>query len=355
MEPSNRPTTQPWDPPALPPVQTSPVRVSGPGLGRIGIFVGGCLVLLAAAAVALGAPARGTTIDPVADPGWSMAGAPSLHGGVFGGRGLRGGVHGGITITAISGPNLSLATDNGWTRTIDASGATITRDGATIQLSELQVGDNIGLREQRNADGTYTITRIAVLPDRVAGVVSEVGDSTFTVRLADGSTLTIAITSSTTYSLGREATTKDALRVGLQVVAAGTEDGGTFTATRVHLAQAFVAGIVTAKNGSTLTIAIGDGTTRTVNVSGSTTYQVRGVENAGLDDIAVNSAVVARGTLNADGSLDATAVASGLGRGFGFGFGGGGKGHGPLGGIFGGGDAPAPDAAPGDGSTDGTS
>jgi uncharacterized protein DUF5666 len=264
----------------------------------------------------------------------------------------------GITITAISGSNVSLATENGWTRTIDASGATITKNGAAAQLSDLKVGDSVGLRERRNDDGTWTVTQIIVVPARVAGVVGDVSDSSFTVRLSDGSTTTIAITSSTTYTLGREAATKAALASGLQVVVEGDESGGTFTATEVHLAQARVGGIVTAKTGSTITVAIGDGTTRTINVGSSTTYRIAGVTNPGLDDIAVNAAVVAVGKLNADGSLDATVVASGTGRGgFEFDFGGG-NGRGGHGGPFGFGfgpfgDVPGPDASPD--TSDGTS
>jgi hypothetical protein len=359
MEPNRPSTTELWEPPdpgaaeetavATP---TTRVRPAGPGLARISVFLGGCLILLGAAAAAFAGSAPATSgsagtgaVAPAA------AGAPSLHGGLFG-HGLLGG---GITITAISGSNVSLATENGWTRTIDATGATITKDGAAAQLSDLEVGDSVGLREQRNDDGTWTVTQIVVVPARVAGTVGDVGDTSFTIRLPDGTTKTITLTAATTYTLGREAATKAALQSGLHVVVAGDESGGTFTATRVHLAQPRVGGIVTAKTASTITVAIGDGTTRTINVDSATTFRVAGVENAGLDDIAVNSAVVATGTLNADGSLDATAVASGNGRKFDFGFGfGGGKGRGPGGPGFGPfGVAPAPEASPD--TSDGTS
>jgi hypothetical protein len=347
MEP-NDPSRTPWEPPdlvtteeAASPTPTSRVRPAGPGLARIAVFLGACLILLGAAAAALAGSspsAAGSTAGAASD----VAAAPLLHGRLFG-RGIHGG---GITITAISGSNVSLATENGWTRTIDASGATITKNGAAAQLSDLQVGDNVALRERRNDDGTWTVTQIVIVPARVAGIVGDVGETSFTIRLQDGTTKTITVTASTTYTLGREAATKAALKSGLQVVVAGDEQGGTFTATAVHLAQAKVAGIVTAKTGSTLTVAIGDGTTKTVNVDSATTYRVAGVENAGLDDIAVNAAVVAVGTVNADGSLDATAVASGDLRrlGSGFDFGAKGRGHG-----FGFGFGPfgnTPDASP---------
>lgn len=369
MEPRERPTI--WSPPRLeadepaPPAPTTPVRASGPGPARIGAFIGGCAILLAAAAGALagsggpspsndGTSASGGTGAPAAAAqAWADGQARLLHAGRLGGA-----LGGGISISAINGSNVSLQTENGWQRTIDASGATITRDGATVQLADLEVGDHVGLHERRNDDGTWTVTQIVVVADRLAGVVADVGDSSLTVRLADGSTRTVTVTASTTYSLGREPATKDALEAGLQVLVAGEDDNGTFTASRVHLAAARLAGIVTAKTDSTITVAIGDGTTRTINVDSSTTYRVAGADNAGLDDIAVNAGVTAVGTLNDDGSLDATQVASGLrglrglgdfglgkGRGHGFGFG-------PFGDRV-----PTPDASPdasGD-SSDGTS
>ena len=55
--------------------------------------------------------------------------------------GMRGEMGNAITITAIDGTKLALETENGWTRTIDATGATVTKDGATVALSTLKVGD----------------------------------------------------------------------------------------------------------------------------------------------------------------------------------------------------------------------
>jgi len=98
--------------------------------------------------------AQATTIPghPELGPGWTAPGG--LHGTV-------GQVA--ITITKIDGSTLSLATTDGWTRTIDATGATITKGGQTIALTDLKVGDQINFREARQSDGSYKITTIVVV------------------------------------------------------------------------------------------------------------------------------------------------------------------------------------------------
>ena len=141
-----------------------------------------------------------------------------------------------ITITAIAGPNVSLATADGWTRTIAITATTtLTRAGQAITLADLTVGDHVRFQEVRNPDGTYTVSAIEVVVPRVAGRVT--------------------------------ATTSDSI-----------------------------------------TIQRADGTAMTVHVGSATTYQVRGLQNATLADISVGMLIVAQGTQNADGSLQALTV-----------------------------------------------
>jgi hypothetical protein len=284
------------------------------------------------------------------------------------GRGLRGGFAGSaISITAIDGTKLALATDNGWTRTIDASGATITRDGATSAVSALKVGDRIAFRETRGDDGTFTITAIEVIQPTAAGTVASVSGSTITVTLRDGSTQKVTVTSSTTYELAGAAATKDAVVAGAQILAKGTlGSDGTLTATSVRVAPAVTGGTVKETGASSITLTVRDGSTVVVKVSSATTYQVSGITSPTLADVKVGDVVMASGTRNADGSLTATIVRShaagvfggpgmGGGRG-GFegpgmggergGFGGRGMGGG-RGGFGGGGRGPvAPEASP---------
>ena len=309
-----------------------------------------------AAAASPGASGAAASPNPSGAPGkagdevWKVGGGPGL------GIGGRGTGPGRITITAINGAQLSLRTDNGWTRTIDASNAEIYRGETEIALSDLQVGDQIVFRGVRGIDGASTITRIQVLDPSVAGTITGITDSTVTVGLPDGTSRTIQTTAATTYTLGRETVSRDqALVAGNQLHAVGTRSGDTFTATTIHVAPATLGGEVTAKTASTITIADAAGATRTINVTTSTTYRIAGDDTPSLDDIAVGDRIAAQGTLRSDGSLDATIVAEGrFGKGpgpgapgkGGFGHRGGGHRGGP--GPHNGGDSqasPAPSAS----------
>jgi hypothetical protein len=103
------------------------------------------------------------------------------------------------------------------------------------------------------------------------------------------------------------------------------------------VAQAPVFGTVASKTATTIVVTTAVGKTVTVNVSAGTTYAVRGVAAASLADVAVGNRIAAQGTLNADGSLDATIVQTvtagqpGIGGGRrGFGGGAGGRGGLPV-------------------------
>lgn len=227
-------------------------KLDGPPIWRIAIVAGASLVLLASAALTMGAsrePSATTSAVPAAGAGSVLEPSSANLGGPWHEpengdmRGFRGpgfgiGRHGfgQITITAINGSNLSLKTVDGWTRTIAVSGSTtITRGGQEVAVGDLAVGDQIRFRQTRNADGTFTIAAIDVVLPHVAGEV-------------------------------------------------------------------------TAKTAATITVTQRDGTSATIHVASGTTYRVRGLATASLSDIAVGMFVAAEGTLRSDGSLSATAV-----------------------------------------------
>jgi len=100
--------------------------------------------------------------------------------------------------------------------------------------------------------------------------------------------------------------------------------------------QAPVVGTVASKTDTAIVVTTTAGKTVTVNVSAATTYSVRGIAAATLANIAVGDRIAAQGTLNTDGSLNATVVQSvnglvgpGGGR-RGFGGGSGGRGGQPV-------------------------
>jgi hypothetical protein len=73
-----------------------------------------------------------------------------------------------------------------------------------------------------------------------------------------------------------------------------------------------VAGTVTSKTGSTITLKQPDGASVTVHVNGSTKFRVRGVTGtASLSDVAIGMGLIANGEKNADGSLNADRVLAG--------------------------------------------
>ena len=179
---------------------------------RVGIVAGAAFLFVVGAVAAMGAsPSPSTGADPAASaaPGSSTApdssAAPNTtkpdgdHRGFGGfGRGDFGGFgrfgFRDITITAINGSDLSLKTDDGWTRTITVtSTTTITKGGATITVDDLAVGDQIVFAQDRAADGTYSVTAIKVVLPSVVGEVTAIDGNTITVTQPGGTTATIHV------------------------------------------------------------------------------------------------------------------------------------------------------------------
>jgi hypothetical protein len=262
--------------------------------------------------------ASGTTIGNVPAP--FLAADPSLtedavdldH-GRFGGQRFRE-----ITITAISGSNVTLGTDDGWTRTIAVTDAVdLTRGGQDIALSDLAVGDQVRFRQTRTDDGTYTVNALAVVVPSVRGTVSDVGSGGFKVTGRDGAVWTIAVNATTEYQYGTGTGSLADVTNGTTVVVQGTSTGdNALTALTVRVKPDRAVGIVTSKTADSITITKRNGSTVTVHVDADTTYRVAGVENADLGDVAVDMAIGVSGRERADGSIDADAVAAGTGRGF---------------------------------------
>ena len=209
--------TQPLDPvPATPAPSTpgAPASFHGrtPGRGaaiRAGLVVGCALVVAVGTAVVMGASPAPNGSSSGAQPS-AAAGDPSTgrperdHAGIgkadrLGGRGF-----GRITITAISGSSVSLATEDGWTRTITVTADTaITKGGAKAALTDLKVGDTVRIGQKRNDDGTWTVTALAAVLPQTAGTVTAVGADTITITGRDGAAQTIHTTGATTYQRGK--------------------------------------------------------------------------------------------------------------------------------------------------------
>jgi hypothetical protein len=225
---------------------TEPVRAvaaerpSQASLARIGLLGIAAAALIAVAILAFGATAAPQTLLAAGTTGGNQpATVNDLHGGGPGGMGGPGfgdRMGGGVTITAISGSSISLKTDDGWTRTIAVdSGTTYSKAGATIALGDLKVGDTIGFRQTRESDGSYTIDSITVLLPTAGGQVTAISGSTITVTQRDGTTATIKVNGSTTYTVNGNAAALSDVKVGMEIVAEGTQNSdGSLTAATIH-------------------------------------------------------------------------------------------------------------------------
>lgn len=216
-------------------------RTSTPSLpARAGIFVGTAALVVIGAVAAMGAsPATPSTGGQVTDLAAvePLSGTDELSSFANGFRGGFGHGFRDVTIAAIDGSNLSLETADGWTRTITVGSATtINEAGETITLADLAVGDQIGFAQDRQSDGSYTITAIKVVLPTIGGEVTAVTGNTITVTGRDGTTGTIHVDSGTTYEV--DGTTGKALSditVGSFVVAEGSlRADGSLDADRVH-------------------------------------------------------------------------------------------------------------------------
>lgn len=214
---------------------------------RIGLLGIGAAAIIAAAALAFGSISTptGTLAAGSGSTGTtSTNGVEDLNGGPGFRFGHRGPGFGGITITAISGSNISLETEDGWTRTITVDdGTTYTKAGADITLGDLAVGDTIGFRQTLEDDGTWTIDAVAVILPHVGGEVTAVDGSTVTVKLREDTTATVNIGSDANIVVNGDAATLADIKVGMVLVAEGTKnDDGSLDATRVKAGDAGLRG-----------------------------------------------------------------------------------------------------------------
>ena len=219
---------------------------------RVGIVAGSALLVIVGAVAAMGAsPAPAVGADPTAPaasaaPGTTKPGdtVPGWGGPMMGGAGMRGGDFGDfgrmgfrdITITGVTGSDIALKTDDGWTRTITVTSATkITKGGATIAVGDLASGDQVHFSEEKATDGSYTITAVVVVLPTVGGEVTAIDGQTLTVTQRGGTTATVHVDAGTTYQVDGAAGKLSDIKVGSYIVAEGTQrTDGSLDATDVH-------------------------------------------------------------------------------------------------------------------------
>jgi Domain of unknown function (DUF5666) len=312
------PATQP---PATTPATTPGAAFNGttgaPNKRRIGLVLGaGAVLAIVAAATSMAADSpnrdavRGGANLALGGNDPALGDAGELAQGRFGRHGF-----GEITITAISGNAVTLGTPDGWSRTITITDTVdLTKGGQDIAVSDLKVGDQIRFSQTRNADGSYTVTAVAVVVPTIQGTASAITSTGFKVTTRDGSVWTVTVNGSTTYAYGQGTGTLADVKDGQAVRVQGTTTADNqITALNVRVAGDRAIGTVMAKTADTITIKRRDGSSLTIHVDADTTYRVAGVDNADLGDITVDMGIGVSGRARADGSIDADAVAAGKG------------------------------------------
>nr|MBA2299590.1 hypothetical protein [Chloroflexota bacterium] len=242
------------------------VSSPGPSRRRAALIAGGALALaigaVATSMAASPAPSSSATTNGnvpapflAADPALDEETIDLDH-GRFGGQGFRE-----ITITAISGSNVTLGTDDGWTRTIAMTDAVdLTKGGQDIGLSALAVGDQVRFRQTRNDDGTYTVNALAVVVPSVRGTVSDVSSSGFKVTGRGGAVWTIAVNATTEYRYGTGTGSLADVTNGTTAVVQGTSTGdNALTALTVRVKPDRAVGTVTSKSAGSITLTKRDG------------------------------------------------------------------------------------------------
>lgn len=249
------------------------------------------------------------------------------------------------TVSNVSGDTILITDPQGFTRTILVSGTTTySEGGATASLTDVTSGEKIVAQGTVDANGT-SLDALSIKIDvsyqnsHARGVVQSFTTDSVTVLEGNGTTVTFAYTTTTTFTEGKSTVTSAAVADGLDVNVSFTTAAPT-TAVTVALSPVSESGTVTGVVGDTITLTSHHGATDTVVVSGTTTYTEGGAA-ASLSDVTSGVRVTAEGTLSGS-TLDATSISirpsrttwdttttSDVGQfqpsnGFGFGFGDGG-------------------------------
>ena len=211
------------------------------------------------------------------------------------------------TITAVSTANHSV--------TISANGQTYTITGLSdqaVQTLQSQVGKTYTLQITQNSDGSYSLTAgtqptpgavstgnngtppANAVPGSISftGPVQSASSSSLAVKLPDGSTLTMTLNASTDQSDLNGATLSNGQMVSVE---ASTNPDGSFTATKVKLADANSNDNNTVDFQGAITQVVGSDNTLHFAV-GNQSYSYAISSTAGLSDFGGNAHSITSGS-----------------------------------------------------------
>ncbi|MGA9077219.1 MAG: hypothetical protein WB383_02650 [Acidimicrobiales bacterium] len=218
----------------------------------------------------------------------------------------------GVVTTSPSDNSFTISTRSGGTVSIVVSATTTyaERGVASPTLDEVSQGELVAVFGTMS-DGTVMATEVVIRPSRqngryaMAGTIESTPSSTgFTITTFNGQSVAVVVTSSTTYfERGVPGIALDDLSPGELVGVFGTMSDGTETATEIVVCQprmsrdyATAGTVQAAPTSSGFTVMTFNGTTVTVDVTGTTTYAEYGVSNPTIADVTPGEFVGVFGT-----------------------------------------------------------
>ncbi len=192
-----------------------------------------------------------------------------------------------------------------------------------VALTAVSTSTAIAATPRTNAanhgDSSATVSARDNADLTMVGYVTALTPTSVSVLLRNGTSVTFAITSATTFTEGTSATTVASLAIGQRVRVQTTNPVTTTstststttssaTATSIEIELARLSGIVTAVSGDSITVANEQGFTHTIVVTSTTTFALEG-SSATLANVVVGSRIHATGVIGTDGTtLDAMSV-----------------------------------------------
>jgi uncharacterized protein DUF5666 len=142
-----------------------------------------------------------------------------------------------------------------------------------------------------------------------AGItISAIHGSSLDLRTDDGWTRTISVGSTTKITKAGQTAALADLAVGDRIAIRETKNAdGSYTVVAIVVPTPMVGGTVSAIGPTSLTLKLRDGSTRTVALTGSTTYRL-GRADATKSDVKVGSVVIAAGTTGPNDAFTASSV-----------------------------------------------
>jgi hypothetical protein len=214
-------------------------------------------------------------------------------------------------VTVVAGNVVTITGPQSTTRNVNLTSTTTYSQGGTASTqSAIVVGSEIGARGLLGSTpGSITALSVKIAAPRIhfGGVVTALGINSFTIQNGTAAPVVYTTTSATTYFEGSTAVTSSALAVGqkLDVTLTSTTPQ---TVAKVSIDLVTFEGKVTVVTGNVITITGPKSTTRTVNVTSTTTYTQGGTAST-QGAIVVGSKIEARGVLGSTpGTLTALSV-----------------------------------------------